>query len=284
MRHSLLGLPLWLGACAPVVDEPPALLPPPAGAPSEPPSPAAAVDPLASVPAGREPAPAAAAAPAAPEPAAGTRIKARHILIPYEGATRAPSGLRRSRAEALDRAREARARVAAGEDFAAVALQMSEDGSAAEGGALGAFGRGAMVPAFEQVAFSLAEGQLSEVVESPFGFHVIERQPLVELPLRVILIGVDGRGFDQPSRSRAEAQARLAEVEARLAAGEPFAQVARALSDGPTAPRGGALGQVEPEQLEPAVAAALAPLSPGGRTAPIETAAGYYIFAWDGAR
>jgi len=281
------GLGLFLHACTPIVDEAPRLLPPPGGATPTGPAAGAGADaalaalpaPLPSTASPVQAPPSAAAAPAS----APARIKARHILVPYEGAQRAPAGLRRSRADALSRAREARARVLAGEDFAAVARTVSEDSSAAEGGALGAFGRGTMVPAFEQVAFSLAEGEVSAVVESPFGFHVIERQALVELPLRAIVIGVEGRGFDSPPRSRAEAQARLADVEARLSAGEDFAAVARALSDGPAASRGGALGRVEPATLTDEVAAAVRALPPGGRTPPIETAAGYYLFAWDEA-
>ena len=59
--------------------------------------------------------------------------------------------------------------------FAEVAKAQSQDtGSAASGGDLGFFGRGAMVPEFEQVAFTLDKGQVSDVVESEFGFHVIQ--------------------------------------------------------------------------------------------------------------
>ena len=68
--------------------------------------------------------------------------------------------------------------------FAEVAKMESQDtGSAALGGDLGYFARGSMVPEFEQVAFSLDKGQVSEVVESEFGFHVIQltdvKQPQV---------------------------------------------------------------------------------------------------------
>lgn len=104
-------------------------------------------------------------------------IKARHILL--RTATDATTEQRdsvRQEAAAL------RARAAGGESFAALATQFSQDpGSAVQGGDLGFFSRGRMVEQFETAAFALQPGELSEVVETPFGFHVIlveeRRQP-----------------------------------------------------------------------------------------------------------
>lgn len=96
--------------------------------------------------------------------------KARHILVMAQ-ADASESEL----AEAKKKIDEARARIVAGEDFAAVAKEVSEDpGSKSSGGDLGFFGKGAMVPEFEAVAFSLAPNTLSEPVKSPFGYHLIE--------------------------------------------------------------------------------------------------------------
>ena len=65
-------------------------------------------------------------------------------------------------------------RIRAGEDFAALAQEYSQDpGSASRGGDLGFFGRGTMVPAFEDVAFGLKVGEVSDLVQSQFGFHII---------------------------------------------------------------------------------------------------------------
>lgn len=95
---------------------------------------------------------------------------ARHILFRLEpGADDAAKAAARARAE------EALARLRAGEDFAELATALSEDPtSGPRGGDLGFFGRGQMVPAFEEVAFSTPVGELAPVVESEFGFHVIE--------------------------------------------------------------------------------------------------------------
>ena len=65
--------------------------------------------------------------------------------------------------------------VSGGADFAAMAQKYGEDGTAAKGGELGWFGKGEMVPAFENAAFALKKGELSPVlVESPYGFHILQ--------------------------------------------------------------------------------------------------------------
>lgn len=80
-----------------------------------------------------------------------------------------------SDAEALALANELRERILAGEDFAALAQAYSDDtGSGANGGDLGWFGRGMMVPTFEEAAFSLPVGEISEPVKTDFGYHLIE--------------------------------------------------------------------------------------------------------------
>jgi peptidyl-prolyl cis-trans isomerase D len=99
---------------------------------------------------------------------------ARHILIRLsadadDAATTA----------ALEKAYSVVSRLDAGEEFAALAKELSDDpGSAANGGDLGFFGRGIMAPEFENAVYELQPGELSKPVKSPFGFHVIE---LVEI-------------------------------------------------------------------------------------------------------
>lgn len=95
------------------------------------------------------------------------QTKARHILIK-------PSAIL-SDQQAREQIRELKADVEAGEDFAALARQYSEDiGSAQEGGELGWINPGQMVPEFENALASTATGSLSEPVRSEFGWHLIE--------------------------------------------------------------------------------------------------------------
>jgi parvulin-like peptidyl-prolyl isomerase len=117
------------------------------------------------------------------------QAKARHILIRFKG-SRVPAraGAKDlSEEEALAKARELRERLEKGEDFAALAKAESDDtGSGANGGDLGFFGRGRMVPPFEQAAFSLEIGKISEPVKSQFGFHLIQVQERSYRPIQEV--------------------------------------------------------------------------------------------------
>lgn len=79
--------------------------------------------------------------------------------------------------ETEEEAQEVITRLEAGEDFSAVALEVSTDtGSGANGGDLGWFGRGRMVPEFEEAAFNLEIGEISDPIQSDFGWHIILKQ------------------------------------------------------------------------------------------------------------
>ncbi|HET9552844.1 MAG TPA: peptidylprolyl isomerase [Anaeromyxobacteraceae bacterium] len=96
-------------------------------------------------------------------------VHARHVLVGVAaGAGEEERAAARARAEAV------RAEAEGGADFAELARRSSTDETAADGGDLGFFGRGRMVRPFEEAAFALQPGQLSGVVETPFGFHVIK--------------------------------------------------------------------------------------------------------------
>jgi peptidyl-prolyl cis-trans isomerase C len=104
------------------------------------------------------------------------RVRARHILIRAKGsAMPAASGKPElTEEEALAKCNDLRKKLLAGEEFAALAKAESDDtGSGANGGDLGFFERGRMVPPFEQAAFSLPPKQVSEPVKTAFGYHLI---------------------------------------------------------------------------------------------------------------
>jgi peptidyl-prolyl cis-trans isomerase SurA len=109
-----------------------------------------------------------------------SEVHARHILVQVDpNATPEQVEAARKKAETL--AAEARK---PGVDFAELAKARSEGPSAADGGDLGFFRRGVMVPAFERVAFALKEGEVSEPVRTQFGWHVlkVEEKRSVDVP------------------------------------------------------------------------------------------------------
>ncbi|REJ37582.1 MAG: foldase [Bacillota bacterium] len=119
------------------------------------------------------------------------QVRARHILVETE-----------------EQAKELKERLEAGEDFAALAKEHSIDrGSAARGGDLGWFGRGVMVEPFEKAAFSLKPGEVSDPVQTDFGYHLIlveERREAREAVL------------DEETRSAIEEQLREEKLSQRI--------------------------------------------------------------------
>jgi len=101
------------------------------------------------------------------------QVHARHILIHTRPL--AAGQKEQSDAEALAKAQEVRKKIVGGADFAAVAAQESDDtGTKTKGGDLGTFKHGQMVPPFDQAAFTLPIGELSEPVKTQFGYHLIK--------------------------------------------------------------------------------------------------------------
>jgi peptidyl-prolyl cis-trans isomerase SurA len=188
-------------------------------------------------------------------PAVPEQVEVSHIYI----APKVSADVKRA---AYDRAKTILDSIKAGGDFADFAKRYSEDpGSSSHGGDLGWARRGDFVKEFEEAAFALKPGELSGVVESPLGYHIIQ---LLDrrgeaIHARHILIKLEHSKADDDSTI-----AFLKTLKARAQAGESFADLAKKYSeDDETAPLGGDLGTLSVDQLQPDFLATVKTLSPG---------------------
>lgn len=105
-----------------------------------------------------------------------SQIGARHVLVMHDESTSKPPALRRTRADALKRAQEALLKVRGGTAFEEVVKEYTDEpGGVERAGDLGVFDRNTMVKAFSDMAFALKVGEVSEIAETKFGFHIIKR-------------------------------------------------------------------------------------------------------------
>lgn len=104
------------------------------------------------------------------------KVKARHILIAFAGSPAAqPGKAELTEEQAKAKAEDLRKQIVAGASFEELAKKESDDvGSGARGGDLGEFGRGQMVPEFEKAAFEAKVGEVTPVIRTQFGYHIIK--------------------------------------------------------------------------------------------------------------
>jgi peptidyl-prolyl cis-trans isomerase D len=149
-------------------------------------------------------------------------VRARHILFKV-----APDASADDKAAARKTAAEVLAKAKGGADFAELAKQYSQDASASNGGDLGRFGHGVMTPAFESAAFALEPGQISDIVETPFGLHIIkleEKVPEHTEPLDAVRASIVEALKTQEGRQIA--LKKVEEAHEKLLDGKDIAQVA----------------------------------------------------------
>ena len=167
----------------------------------------------------------------------------------------------------------------AGADFAEMARKHSDDaGSARNGGDLGLARRGVFVKEFEEAVFSLKPGEISPIVETKFGFHIIKLVEKKGEAVRAshILIRVQKTGESDDA-----AIARLKQCRDRVLAGEDFAAVAKEVSeDAATKNVGGEMGLIEIPQLSDDMRLVQQKLNPGEISEPVKiTLEGDYAYA-----
>jgi peptidyl-prolyl cis-trans isomerase SurA len=183
------------------------------------------------------------------------QVEVAHIfLIPEEDAN--------VRDNAYARAQQIRDSLLAGGEFSALAREYSMDtGSAGNGGDLGWVRRGLFVPEFEETAFALSPGEISEIIETRFGYHIIkleERRGDSVRPRHILIRIERSEDSDRPTIDA------LRELRQRTLNGESFEDLAREYSqDTETAPFGGVLGTVPITQLEPDIRRVVASLEEG---------------------
>ncbi len=103
----------------------------------------------------------------------GQEMTASHILIQYKGSERADASVTRTKEQAKILIEDIKKRLGNGGDFVAIAKKESDGPSKAAGGSIGVIKPGVMPQAFETAAFALKQDQLSDIVETPFGFHIV---------------------------------------------------------------------------------------------------------------
>lgn len=202
------------------------------------------------------------------------RVRAAHILVrvPEVGGSEVEQKAKAKVEEAIRRAK-------AGEDFAKLAKEISEDpGSAGSGGDIGYVARGEIVPPFEQALFALKKGELSpEPVRTPFGYHaikVLDIQEADKRPLREVVAQIKEKL--QVERSDRAALAKAENAKTVLQTAKDFAEV-RKLGFEPkeaTLARGDSLETVG---RDPSVEESAFSLAVGGTSSPLKTAAGYVL-------
>ena len=195
-------------------------------------------------------------------------VKLSHILLEIGPSSETLDSLR-SRAEGI------RDMAAGGEDFARLASTYSDDPSGERGGDLGLFKKGDMIPKFEEVAFALNPGEISDVVETRFGYHIIkveERQD-DQVHARHILFLVAS------SRKDTARTERLADsLHQLLIEGDDFAELAKQFSsDEESKKMGGELGWYPVEQMTPEIKEGVKDLETGQVSRPLMSPFGIHI-------
>ncbi len=201
-------------------------------------------------------------------------VNANHILIMLE-----PNATPEDTLVAYNKIKNIRDEALRGEDFEELAKKHSEEPNAAErGGALGYFKGFGMVYPFENAAYNTPKGQISDIVRTQFGYHILkvnDRRPVpAEVTVAHIMIST------RNELSEEEAKQRIEEIHQRVKQGEDFEELARQFSEDPgSSQKGGVLnrfgsGRLNSPDFEQA---AFALQNPGEVSEPVKTDFGWHI-------
>jgi peptidyl-prolyl cis-trans isomerase SurA len=195
-------------------------------------------------------------------------IKLSHILLEIKPSQNTLDSLKKRAEMVLDLTKK-------GEDFASLALKYSDDPTSKDGGDLGFFKKGEMIEKFEKVAFALNPGEISDLVETEFGYHIIkvEEKKDDEIHARHILILI------RPSKSDTMRVESLADtLYDRLLKGADFGELAKEYStDEESRKMGGELGWYPLAQMTPEFSEGVKGLKIGEISKPIKSQFGIHI-------
>jgi peptidyl-prolyl cis-trans isomerase SurA len=198
-----------------------------------------------------------------------------HILVTVPEAA-SPDQIQARRA----RAEDALAKLKGGADFLQVSSTVSDAPNALQGGDLGWRNAGRLPNLFAQAVAALKVGDLTSILRSPNGFHILKvagkrsnEQPVVvrQTHARHVLVRVN------EVVSEADAKRRLDLALERIKAGTDFAEIARATSEDASAPRGGDLGWLSPGDTVPEFEQAMDALEPGQVSPPVQSPFGWHL-------
>ena len=231
-------------------------------------------------------------APATPDPTKapgepGPQIAASHILLAYQGAMRAdPNKVKRTKEEAQAEIKKVLEEVRKDTSkFAELAKKYSDAPDKERGGDLGVIPANIGDHPFAKATKDLKEGDVSEPVETPFGFHILMRKtPPPQYAGAHILVAYKGamRADAKITRTKEEAQKAAADLAEKLKKdASAFAEMAKKNSDGPSGPKGGSLGKWFKGMMVPAFDTAIEKLKIGEVSDPVETPFGYHVIKRD---
>lgn len=221
--------------------------------------------------------------------AAPEQLELAQILI------RVPEGADRSTISRLqDKAQRLAQQLKTGEDFAGLAAANSDGSEALEGGVLGVRPLDAWPEVFAEAVQTLSPGEVSDVVRSGAGFHILKVLNRGQSSARPSLMSAGGNGQEESmvvtqtharhiliklSQIRNDEQAvdRLNQVRSRLQQGESFEQLAKSFSEDSSAPQGGDLGWLNPGETVPAFEQAMDSLEIGEVSEPIRSPFGWHL-------
>ncbi len=210
------------------------------------------------------------------------QLSASHIHIMHNESRRKQPSISRTKAEALARAREAYEKIKAGADFAEVAKEYSDGPAKKKGGDLGVFSSKKTVPAFSKTLMALKIGEISEPIETVFGYHIIKRKRVVKIRVRHILV-IHDKSKRKPKsfttkRTKEEAEKRIKKIEKELEKPDAdFTALAVKYSDCFTKDKGGELPEFYSMKMAPRFEKAAVELKINEISDTVETIFGFHI-------